>query len=457
MKQRIYIDVNCGMGRMDYRVEQIPYTTQSLIEDMKYYRIQAAAVYSNSSKEYSFVKGNTELFRDIDNKRLFGIATVIPGLKYEVPNHIEYLDGLRNLGAKAFICFPKKLTHSIKPLYLENLASYMIDKKMPLLVDMPNTNWDDLQETVEAFPELNILICNVSWGDNRYLFPMMDKFPNLHFEISSNQENDILDICKMHFGIDRVLFGSNYPYKVVGAVKSMIEYSRLSENDKDKVACKNAASLLKLNLDEIKPYTEAECQLDRIALKMDCGKPLDDILVIDSHTHMVDSEHIAVSHIPIVNGDEDNLIRKMDSLGIDKICISPWEGLHTNGIEANETSIKAMAKYPDRIEAYTMCNPNYDEDLDAVVEKYHKKFRFIGLKPYYSWNKYDLTGEKYNKWFEYGNENNLLMLIHSGGEPAITEKVDRLAEKYKKYIVHICPFWIVILCSRQSHSYCQEA
>jgi predicted TIM-barrel fold metal-dependent hydrolase len=372
---------------MDYRVEQIPYTKASLVEDMQYYRIHAAAVYSNPAKEYSFVQGNNELFGEIDNKRIFGVATVIPGLKYEVPNHIEYLDSLVNKGAKAFICFPKKLTHSIRPVYLENLASFMVEKQLPLFLDIANTSWDDISESLKAFPELKIVVLNASWGDNRYVFPLMDKFSNLFIDISSNQANDILDNCKLHFGIDRVLFGSNYPYKVCGAVKSLIEYSRLSESDKDKVAYKNAAALLKLNIDELKPYPDEACLLDRIALKMDCGKPLDDVPVIDAHTHMVDTEHITVSHIPIVNGDEDNLIRRMDSLGIDKIFVSPWEGLHSSGINANETSIKAMAKYPGRIEAYAMCNPNYEEDLRAVVDEYHKKHRFIGLKPYYrrSW------------------------------------------------------------------------
>jgi len=152
--------------------------------------------------------------------------------------------------------------------------------------------------------------------------------------------------------------------------------------------------------------------------------------VIDAHAHMVDKGHFAVSYTPIINGDEDNLVRKMDLLGINKAIISPWEGIATDGGAANETMLNAREKYKDRIEAYAMCNPNYEEDLDAVVDIYHMKHKFIGLKPYYCFNKYDLLGEKYNKWFEYGDRNKLIMLVHSG-LPGIAGKVEELSQRYR--------------------------
>ena len=70
------------------------------------------------------------------------------------------------------------------------------------------------------------------------LYPLLEKYDNIYFDISSNQANDILDICKKHFGSERALFGTNYPYKSVVALKELIEYSNLNEEDKDKVAYK---------------------------------------------------------------------------------------------------------------------------------------------------------------------------------------------------------------------------
>jgi len=52
-KQRKYIDVNSGIGRMNYREERIPYTVEALVNEMIYYRVHASLVYSNVSSVLS--------------------------------------------------------------------------------------------------------------------------------------------------------------------------------------------------------------------------------------------------------------------------------------------------------------------------------------------------------------------------------------------------------------------
>lgn len=428
MRQRAYIDVNAGLGRTSFREERIPYTTEALLEEMKYYRVHASLAYSNVAREYAFTKGNDELIEEIKkSKRLFGVGTIIPGIQFELEQGMGYCDELLEKGIRAFKVFPNSLHHGFDRFSMQNIAEYLMKKNVPLLVDAHEIDWRNLAEIMETYVELKIVLCNTSWGHNRYLLPLMEKYQNLYFEISSNQANDILTTCKKHFGVERVLFGTNYPNKVMGGLKALVEYSELSEEDKDKIACKNAMKLF--NITDIELYKEEECMLDEYALTMENGKPFDNIPIIDAHTHIVDGSHYTVSHCPIINSDEHNLIRKMDLLGIDKIMISSWEGLATSGISANETDLHAKEKYEDRIEVYAMCNPHYQKDLDAVVDIYHEKFRFIGLKPYYSFNQYDLLGDKYDKWFEYGNKNKLIMLVHSGLQ-GIAEKVDVLSQKY---------------------------
>lgn len=433
MKQRFYIDTNSGIGRKSFKEDLIPYTVGHLLDEMKYYRVHASIVYSNVAKDYSFFKGNMELIEQVkaDNNRLFGVATIIPGIQYEIEEGFEYFDKLLKDGIRAFKVYPKTLQHEFNSHSFQDTAGYIIAKDIPLLVNVEEIDWQDLRGLLEEYPQLKIVLCNADWGCNRYVFPLMEKFRNLYIDINANQANDILDRCKKHFGVDRVLFGTNYPFKVMGGIKALVEYSGLSEEDKDKVSYKNAARLF--NINELNLYDDKDCMLDEIALKVDQGRPLDDILVIDAHTHLVDKEHVTVNNSAMINGDEDNLVRKMDVLGIDKMFISSWEGLMTNGISANETDLKAWEKYKDRVEVYAMCNPNYNEDLEAVVDVYHERYRFKGLKPYYSANRYDLMGEKYNSWFEYGNRNKLIMLVHSGTEQ-IAEKVGVLSEKYKDMV-----------------------
>lgn len=428
MKQRIYIDVNSSIGRMSFKEEGIPYKAESLLDEMKYYRVHASLVSSNVARDYSFIKGNEELIGQAEqSERLYTVATVIPHIKYELEEGSGYFDKLIQRGIKAFRIYPKSMNFGSSPFLLEKIAAFLMPKRIPLLIDSQETDWLNIKEILESYPDLNLLVYNTSWGTNRWLFPLMERFVNLYFDISSNQANDILKTCKNHFGIDRVLFGSNYPNKVIGGLKALVEYSGLPEEDKDKVSFKNAMTFF--NLLEPPLYSDDEYMLDEISAKVDSGIPLDNVLVIDAHTHFVDSKHFTVSRFPIIHGNEEGLIKKMDLLGIDKMFISPWEGLMTDGSSANETSIKAYDKYRERIEVYAMCNPNYCEDLDSVVDIYHEKHRMIGLKPYYCFNQYDLLGEKYHKWFEYGNRNKLIMLVHTA-LPGIAEKVYELSRKY---------------------------
>lgn len=429
MKQRLYIDVNAGLGRSSFREERIPYTVDSLLNDMAYYRIQTSLVYSYVARDYSFVKGNRELIEQIkDSHRLYGAAVIIPGIQYELEEGFGYFDSLLENGIKAFKVFPRALKHEFNAQSFHDTANYMAERNIPLILDTEQIEWNDLRSVLSAFPELKVVLCNSYWEQNRYVFSIMDKFHNLYMDISSNQANDILKRCKTHFGLDRVLFGTSYPLKVMGGLKALVEYSGLSEGEKDSISYKNAAGLFGMETPEM--YRDEDCRLDEIALKIDQGQPLDNLLVIDSHTHLVDASHRTVCHDPILFGDEDHMVSKMDSLGIDKMFISSWEGLCTNGISANETDLKAWEKYRNRIEVYAMCNPNYKEDLDSVVDIYHEKYRFKGLKPYYSANRYDLLGEKYNAWFEYGNRNKLIMLVHTAVEN-IPEKVSILSDRYK--------------------------
>lgn len=430
--QRFYIDVNSAVGRRNFIEKRIPYTVDSLLSDMKYCRIHASLVYSNVARDYSFVKGNEELIETVKyNDRIFGAAVVIPETKYEFGSNYQYLDMLVCNGIKAFRMFPTKLAHGFDAFSIEDLANYMIARKLPLIIDIGETNWNSLREILLAYPELKILLCKTSWGDSRHLFYMMEKFSNLYFELSANQSNGIFETSRNYFGVDRVLFGSDYPNRSMGCLKALVEYADASEEEKDMVAHINAAKLFGIDAGKLVEYPEAECELDEIARLVDNGMPLTDHLIIDAHTHIGEKEHKAVSSIPLIDGDADSIIHKMNRLGIDSILTSPWEGLCTAGDSGNETSWKACRKYPGRIEAYATFNPSYaEEDLDSLINVYHEKYKFIGLKPYHPLHGFPLTDKHYEQWFKYGDKNRLMMLVHSDS-PEITDWVGELSGKYK--------------------------
>lgn len=428
-KQRPYIDANAGVGRMSFREPPIPYKVETLLDEMEYCRIHATLVYGNVAKDYSFTAGNGEVLSAMRKSgRLFGVAAVIPDMKYELAEGSGYLDMLADSGVRAFKLFPMSFSHEFSPFMLEGLAEYMVRRRLPLVIDAQQADMTSLRQVLQAFPDLNALFCGTHWSGNRDLFRLMEKFGNLHFELSCNQANDILAVSQRHFGLDRVLFGTGYPAKSPGALKALVEYSGLCETDKEAVAAGNAARLFGIDLNRLAAYDENDCRLDTIARKMDAGLPLAGELVIDPHAHMVDANHRAVSTPPIVHGDADSMIAKMDLMGVDTIITSPWEGLMT-GEGGNLTALRAHEKHGGRIEGYVTWNPNYPEDLDEAIGVYHEQHRFPGLKPYYPFNRVDLLDARYDRWFEYGNAHGLFMLVHIES-PETSKKVDVLAARY---------------------------
>ena len=157
MKQRLFFDVNSGVGRLNKREDKIPFKPDDLLYEMEYYRVHASLIYSNMSKHYSFVKGNRELLENINgNSRLFGAATVIPGIQYELDEGFDYYNRLLDKGIKAFKIYPKSMSFSFDPFTMEELIEYMIQRDVPLIADIEEIDWTSLGIMLNTFRSLKL-------------------------------------------------------------------------------------------------------------------------------------------------------------------------------------------------------------------------------------------------------------------------------------------------------------
>ncbi|MCL2518946.1 MAG: amidohydrolase family protein [Oscillospiraceae bacterium] len=429
MKQRKYFDVHCSAGRVNIPSKDFSYDPYDLLDDMKYYRVHGALVVPLESVDYAFVPGNEWLINlSKKEKRLYGLAPITNTALIETDDKY-YFEKLYQNGIKGFITYPQKFGHSLNPKDMEHVAAFLVSRNMPLFISESQAPSTDLIPLLEAFPSLNVVILDTSWGTNRRLFPLLERYKNLHFEISSNQANDIIEITKKHFGIERVLYGTAWSKKSMGALKSLVEYADISEADKDLAAHGNACRLLNIDPGELELYDDSECEFDEITAEIDQGIPLS-VPVIDSHTHMARDSHKTVSAIVMMNSGADSIVKKMDRLGIDTILTSSWEGLSTDGKLGNDQTLEAAKKYPGRFLSYSTCNVNYDDDL-ADWRQYHDKYPeiFVGIKPYWPYQGFDICSDRVKEWYQYANDNNLLLLMHTGSDP-IVAKTGELSLQY---------------------------
>jgi len=428
MKQRKYFDINCIVGRQSCPDRRFPYLPGALCGDMRSLRVHGAAVSSAESVDYSFVAGDAKLLEAIKAEpRLVGVATLPPTAAFETGDP-DYVKKLLDAGMRGIKIAPSKFSCGHDPRNMEAIAELLIERGLPLFYPR-GEGFEGLAALLEAYPGLDVILLGASWGDNRQLFPLLERRPGLHFEYSKNQANDILELTKAHFGIERVLFGTGWPYTSMGALKALTEYADLSEDDKNLVAHGNACRLLKINPDALELYDNSECAFDAIAMAADRGLPLP-VPVLDAHTHMAPEEHKTVSGLMMLRSSSAHITGKLDRLGVEAIVTAPWEGIATDGMAGNAQTVDAAEKYPGRYFGWNTCNINYEEDL-AQWKGWFERYPdiFVGIKPYWPYQKFSLSDERLQPWLEYANKRRLMCLLHTTSH-AILDEAEGLCPLY---------------------------
>ena len=432
MQQRKYFELFASVGRKSSPDKNFPYTVESLLEDMKDARIHGAAIMSNTAEDYSFIFGNREAVSAAKaEQRLVSIAAVPPTAILESGDP-AYYDRLLDEGVRAFAVLPKAFHTSLHPKSMRAVAEALMSRGRPLIVVGTDSEarFEQAARLAEEYPDLPIIMQGTHWSSGRLFWEAMERCENLYFEISSNQINGVLKTVREHFGAERALYSSAWPKKSMGAMKAMIEYADISESDKDLIAHGNACRLLGLSIEDFPLYDDADCEFDEIAREADAGRPIS-VPVIDAHTHMVASEDKTMSGFMMLDADCDAMVRTMDRLGVETAITAPFSGITIDGKKGNEDTLHAALKYPGRFLGFSTCNVRYEEERQDW-NRFHEEYPeiFVGVKPYWVFQKYQLTSELCKEWFSYANEHRLLLLVHCDGSDAISNQVEQLSLDY---------------------------
>jgi len=153
---------------------------------------------------------------------------------------------------------------------------------------------------------------------------------NIYVELSNYHcLNSVEDMVKSH-GADRFLFGTFMPFQDPGQAIAQLAYAEVSRGGQG----------------EDRRRESGWADSRRLSYRMDLkekgwrGLPLDDVLVIDSHCHYIG---------PWIS-DIAEYVRKMDLVGVDKICMTFSPG--------DLGKVEKFGKaYPGRVLAYQWYDP----------------------------------------------------------------------------------------------------
>jgi predicted TIM-barrel fold metal-dependent hydrolase len=439
MSGRKYIDCYAMVGRRGPKDVETPYETEVLLEEMEWCGIHGALIAHWTAKEYDPSFGNKMLVRELNKSpRLYGVWTVMPSHTGEFPKPKDCVKEMSDNGIRAAKLYPRSHHY----WFNEDMCGELLDEfeRNEILVLVEGGymyNPDILEKSNEVLlaeldviltnhPELRVILQGARWDATRYLHTLMSKHRNLYIEFSNHQGNRALEVFSDWFGAERLLFGTGALDKSPGAAKAFIDYCTLSDGQKDLIAGKNLARLMKI--DKLPDEYPPSRTLDPVLGNAKQGKPLDDMLVIDSHAHISHDDAIGVGFMHQPFSDAKSMFERAKLMGIDKLCVSSWLGIWVDFEEGNNIVRSAMQRYPGFYHGYATLQPQYIKDWQPHLDKVYKEFRMEGIKPYHPRTDIPYNDSLWSPWFEYGDSINAYMLLHPS--PNFTQEINDIAPKY---------------------------
>lgn len=149
--------------------------------------------------------------------------------------------------------------------------------------------------------------------------------------------------------------------------------------------------------------------------------------IIDMHGHM---DSFAAIYFP--RGTADQMVGTMDECGVQKLVFTHHHALLSPDL-GNQPSLAPVRKYPARLRAYCLINPNYPELAERELQQADEnRDVFIGIKFLSDYHRMPVTDDRYRPALEYAGSRGLPCLMHTwGGSPFDGEgQVRQLAERY---------------------------
>lgn len=166
-----------------------------------------------------------------------------------------------------------------------------------------------------------------------------------------------------------------------------------------------------------------------IAKKVLEGQPLDNMLIMDCHSHMGYWHNF---HCPSNTAEE--MVLSMDLLGIDTAFITAHPSIGPDYRYGNDMVIDATKKYPGRFIAYVTINPNYPDFIKYELERCLEDKGVVGIKIHPAAHGCPVDHKNYRLVYETADDMALPVLIHVWGHNDVAA-IGGVAERYHRPVL----------------------
>lgn len=430
-----YLDSCASIGMQGPTDARVPWKTESLLSDMEHVGIHGALVWHWTAREYDPSFGNRKLLEEIAGRdRLYPCWVLLPHHAGEMPRGSDLVGEMIEHGVRAAKMFPRRHHYRFDEAVCGELFTALEEAEIPLLIDVglygedQQASFEEIERLCRVHPGLPVLLQKARWESVRDVVDLMQRHPRTYIEFSNYQVHYGPEFMIEKLGADRLLLGTEWPFKSPGAARSLLDYAEISDEDRAKVAGLNFSRLLRL--DEL-PDDYPERDRGRIHALARSGKPIEHTPVIDPHTHVLHDGLMGAGFIPMPHGDAEHMIRRNRRLGIDRFCCSSWVGIWIDYRDGNELIHRLCERHPDDIVGYATIDPKKSDDFAADIHRCHDEYGFRGLKPYNPRVGLPYNSPEYDPWYEKGNEIGGFVKLHQTeiGDSYL-EEIAEISERY---------------------------
>lgn len=216
--------------------------------------VAGAAIQHAVAREHDPATGN-RLTSDAaaTSSRLLPVWTALPHHTGEFPPPDEFVEEAASSGVRLARMFPSSELSghrfALRSWVTGDLLSALEKARMPLLLDFTifrrgEPPWDDIAGVCADHPRLPVILVEVQGRNNRTLYPLLERFPELRVQTGGfNVHAGLEDVCA-RFGAERLVFGSNHPFSSLGAARLHLERALISDGERRLIASGNLRSLL---------------------------------------------------------------------------------------------------------------------------------------------------------------------------------------------------------------------
>jgi predicted TIM-barrel fold metal-dependent hydrolase len=240
-----FIDSNCFIGRQNSPNLDSFYTLETMKKEMKKINIRKSFVYNNLSKECNPVNGNSQLSKIIaGDEEFMPVWILLPHHTNEFPKPNEVRNQLFSNNVKMVRMFPKEHNYVLEDFVIKPLFNMLMEEGIPLTLNWDETTPDEIYRICNEYKDLKLIISNLNYAVDRNLIPLLEATTSLYVETFAYRvHRGIENLCNK-FGAERLVFGSGLPNYCGGASVALINYSAISNEEKELISSRNILRLI---------------------------------------------------------------------------------------------------------------------------------------------------------------------------------------------------------------------